>query len=452
MLDASVRFNRLTRFCITALAAIGSIAGLGACETIESISKEIRTPRPTNSEPVTLAGEPDIRVRIHRGVSSITLDGPQRLIVRASGASRAEVANGPFTVTSGSNGITLKDPAGRTKAFAYGADLEILPAGPGGTASQDVDRFVQINKVRYPGFAVIRPLWSGGGGAFDVIVEMPMESYLPGVLAHELYRDWPRQTFAAQAVAARTYALHERERARSENRLYDVESTDSDQVFGGLSTLTVALDATRETRGQVITWNGKFLRAYYSSQCGGRPASASKVWPTGKGYEFNEVAPVQGRQRAHYCQRGPLYRWEVTRKDDDVARRMRAWGARYDPELETMTRLRAIRVKSVNDAQRPNDYVLTDARGREYTLTAEELRAACNHAVPGLPPITRENRLSSGDVDVEVWADQVRFRGRGFGHGVGMCQWCARGMAEQGLAWPQMIETFFPYAKIEKAY
>jgi len=53
---------------------------------------------------------------------------------------------------------------------------------------------------------------------------------------------------------------------------------------------------------------------------------------------------------------------------------------------------------------------------------------------------------------IEVWADTVRIRGRGFGHGVGMCQWCAKGMVERGKKWQQCVRAFYPGCSIRRAY
>jgi stage II sporulation protein D len=85
-------------------------------------------------------------------------------------------------------------------------------------------------------------------------------------------------------------------------------------------------------------------------------------------------------------------------------------------------------------------------------LSAEELREACNEAVSGLAPITRENRVHSGDLTVRVWASEVEISGRGWGHAVGMCQWCAKGFADLGWDWRKMIGTFYPESSVEKAY
>src|SRR5690606_21035761 len=135
------------------------------------------------------------------------------------------------------------------------------------------------------------------------------ESYLPGVVAKELYQTWPLPTFQAQAVCARSYALHERGRARAAGRLFDVEATTQDQVFAGATDLPVAHSAVESTRGQVITYRGGVLRAYYSSTSGGRAASAADTWPTGPGFEFNQAFPLQAAPRQYFDQASPAYRW-----------------------------------------------------------------------------------------------------------------------------------------------
>ncbi|MBY0461508.1 MAG: hypothetical protein K2V38_29675, partial [Gemmataceae bacterium] len=123
-----------------------------------------------------------------------------------------------------------------------------------------------------------------------------------------------------------------------------------------------------------------------------------------------------------------------------------------DNPVSRITRVREVSVLERNDAQRPNAYQLIDSEGTKYRLSAEELRFALNQPVPGLAPITPENRVNSGDFEVDIWASSVRVRGRGFGHGVGMCQYCAKGMADNGMDWGTMVRKFYPGAEVQKAY
>jgi stage II sporulation protein D len=404
---------------------------------------------------VTFTGEPEIRVRVGGAATARDIDGPAMIVVRpvtTDPALKAVQLKPPLRVTSSAAGVQVADSSKAVTQYPPSVDVEFVPAPRAEGQRGPVVEFVRVEKVRYPGVVKVSPQWARDPRTFDVIVTMPVETYLTGVLTHELFKDWPRQTFECQAVASRTYALHERGRARADNRPYDVEDSTSDQVYGGLTGAPVPTEAVAATRGMVLTHQGQLLRAYYSSTCGGRPNSASKVWPTGPGYEFNLLPPLQGQPRTHSCQASSWYRWEVTRTDDDVSKRLRTWGQVNKDEIATLTRVRAVEVKERNAAGRPVVFSVIDGTGRAYSLTSEELRMAFNQPVQGLASVTPKERVNSGDLEVEVYADQVRIRGRGWGHGVGMCQWCAKGMADAGRDWRSMVNEFYPGADVVKAY
>ncbi|MDX2131449.1 MAG: SpoIID/LytB domain-containing protein [Planctomycetota bacterium] len=434
-----------------ALIAAQTVAGPLGCETARGVRKDFALLTSSGAKDTSAVGkfaftdEPDVRVRIAGGVSSKAVSGVPEIVVRpvAGAEGSPVVVKTPATVTSSASGVKVVHPAGQA-TFGFGVDVEIAPKDTGGS--------LLLDKVRYPGVVAIRPRWSGAPGAFDVIVSMPVESYLPGVLTHELWKDWPRQTYEAQAIAARTYALHERSRARIQGRPYDVEDTTNDQVYGGATAAAKPNEAARATRGLVLVSDGRLLRAYYSSTCGGRAASAAAVWKTTQGYEFNLADPLQGKERPHACQGSKWYRWEATRSDDDVTQRLRAWGRQFEHDVATIGRVRQATVAKTNDAGRPDRFTLTDDKGRTYSLTSEELRMALNQTGAGLAPIPADAVVRSGDMQIEVWANQVKITGRGWGHGVGMCQWCAKGLADQGQDWASMIREFYPGAEVVKAY
>jgi len=447
-------FSRLT--AVVVASAVSALAGCGGGGSFAGLELPDLSGKPAGPAVKGLyTVEPDIRVRVQKGQRELEIQGPAQLLVRQAGptAVRPSLMRAPLRIVCGAGGVTTTDGAGQTRSWGVGNNVEIS-AGDGVADGVAISQRtpVRIGSTPYPGFVIIAPRWNDTPGAFDVIVQMDVESYLPGVLTHELFKDWPRQAYEAQAVASRTYALHERQRARTENRAFDVEDTDADQVFGGATKSVVANEAVRATRGFVLTDDGRLLRAYYSSTCGGRPASAAFAWPRKPDTEFNLASPLQGKEREHACQRATLYRWTVTRSDDDVTRRMRAWGRQYQHKIATVGRIRSVEVLEVNDAGRANTYRVHDAGGHAYTLTAEELRACANYAAPETKHIKRENRVNSGDVSVSVYADQVVFSGRGWGHGVGMCQWCANGFAGLGWDWRRMLSTFYPGAEIERAY
>lgn len=395
--------------------------------------------------------EPDIRVRIKTNIASVKVQGTPMLVVRPLDQSltqgRPLTVPGPITITSNRNGLSILDGAGERHAWAKGDNAEVLASDQAGTAS------ITIDGVMYPGFASIHGKWSGDATKMDVVVDMPIEAYIPGVLTHELLKDWPRQTYECQAVVARTYAVHERERARRAGREWDVENTTADQVFGGLTKLRVPQEAAQKTRGMIIAWRGEVLRTYYSSTCGGRAGSAAEVWTTAQDYEFNKAEPIQGQPREHYCQKATRYRWEVTRTDDDLSQRLRAYGRMRNLDFAKVGRIRQVTVNERNEADRPTSYRVIDDRGDDYIVKAEDARTGFNYAVTGLEAVVRDkNMVLSGDFELDIWANTAKIRGRGWGHGVGMCQWCAKGMADAGKDWAEMVKTFYPGAEVVKGW
>jgi SpoIID/LytB domain protein len=453
------------------LCAVSLVLLLAACQgtgqaierTIEGVTGQTSaTIGPTLKGPA--GAEPDIRVRIEKSMTSEVVSGPDRVIVRLMhpAAGSPAIMRTPVKVTIASGSITTTDGGGVSKTWGAGNSVEILPSdgrADGTLISQRETMTVGQGKVlgRYPGIVQVRP--SDGQQTFDVIVSMGIESYVPGVLSHELLPKWPRQTNEAQAIAARSYAMHERWRARAENRAYDVEDTTADQVFGGATRDPLPLEATRTTRGLVLVQQEQIIRAYFSSTCGGRPASAAVAWPLEADTQFNRTPSLQGSSRDHACQQATLYRWTVNRSVDDISKRIRAWGQRYDKPVRELGRVRQVRVGEVNDAGRPNTFVVSDDSGKTYTLTAEELRAGLNYNVSDLTPVrfaprdlANNTTVLSGDISVDVQGTNVRILGRGWGHGVGMCQWCAKGFADKGEDWRTMLKRFYPGADVVRAY
>lgn len=429
--------------------ALGAMAlALWSCQQGPSLPTPPWEPSaaPTRS---TYREEPDIRVRIRRGVDSVRLAGPHTFAIRPVGGGRVEFLPGPLVAAPTPEGIRITTADGAAKTFEPRVDLEVLSAAAfqGGTR----DGTIQVEETFYPGLVMLRSPESGNGGRLDVVVQMGIETYLPGVVVKEMWPRWPRGAYEVQAVCARTYALHERERARVLGRAHDVEATTEDQVYGGLVSSPAVLEAVKATAGWLIYSGDELLRAYYSSTCGGRPGSAADTWPTGRGFEYNLAPPIQGRAREFHCQPSTRFTWTAKRHEDELSRRIRAWGANNGKPVRSLATLRSVEVLRRNAAERHSRYRLTDSKGVVFELSGEELRLAGNFGA-GLQPVTREQMFMSGDVEVDGSPPEFTFRGKGFGHGVGMCQWCAKGMAERGMGWRQMVETFYPGATLRKAY
>lgn len=426
------------------------------------------------------AGEPEIRVRILAGADRLQLGATGGVMVAPGvvGNKAVLAASGPSDrVNAASVSITLENghwmvtPVGEGKSWVWSASspLVIVPANEAAAIS--------TNGQLYPGRIRLSTRTDLSSKSFDVVEFVGLEEYLPGVVGKELPPGWPLEAYKVQAVCARTYAMHERERSVRAGQSFDVESSERDQMYTGVTTNATAVTAVRATKGQAIMWEGKVLRAYYSSTCGGRTASAKDTWPTGPGYEYNLAAPLQAKRREFACQGTPLYRWSVTRDRRELAARMRAFGERNGAMIRQVKEIGAIEVAGYNEDGRPSRFKVVEPGGKWYGLSGEEFRLACNSSArgvgsaavpvvsgapilgtqiagvaPGATDIDRSTRVNSSDVEASVRGGSVVFSGRGFGHGVGMCQFCAKGFAERGEDWKTIVTRFYPGARVETVY
>ncbi len=414
------------------------------------------------AEPDRSPGEPVLRVRIAREQTEGDFAAASRLEVSSLRGSRSAVLAAPLRVRLTDSGwaVWTAPPIGAGQSpspVVAPTDAQTFDRSDGLTIKAVGAAAITFRGSSYPGHVTLHTREDVSPGVFDVVEHVPMEMYLPGVVAKEMYPKWSPAAYEAQAICARSYALHERDRRRLKGELSDLDSTDADQVYGGLGAAGPVADAVRATRGQVLTWNGAPLRAYYSSTCGGRAASARDIWPTTRGFEFNLAPPIQGRDREHACQFSPLYRWTVTREASDVAKRLAAWGADQKLGVRAIKSVAKIEPSRTSETGRPSQYKITDAQGKAWTVSAEQLRNALNFSgAKGLAPVTRETRLHGSDFEAFVAGAgsgaKVTFSGRGFGHGVGLCQFCAEGFARQGEKPEAMLARFYPGAVITRAY
>jgi stage II sporulation protein D len=281
------------------------------------------------------------------------------------------------------------------------------------------------------------------GDQFTLVNHVDLESYLAGVLPKELYAYWSPATYRALAVAARTFALYHVKTAGL-GKDYDLGDDQASQVYGGASAETErAWQAVRATHGQVLTFGPvgqeRIFMAQYSASCGGtvNPAFAIRDAPN--------IQPLAGGQRCDDCRYCPRYRWGPVRLDK--AEIYRAAAAVY-PAVAKLGEVDAVKVVSVTADGRPVWVDLVGAGGKSARLRAEDLRLAIVRA--GGRAGRQLNSMNCRIVDAGKAVEFVD--GQGFGHGVGLCQWGAQGKAEQGWTAEQILEFYYPGARVLPAY
>jgi stage II sporulation protein D len=285
-----------------------------------------------------------------------------------------------------------------------------------------------------------------GTSTFDVINDVDVDDYLKGVLARELRRGWDEEAYRAQAIVARTYALYEA-RVAGPGRYWDLYPDQRSQVYGGLAAETSkSRDAVDDTRGIVVAYGPpgqeKIFKAYFSSCCGGITQSAADAF--GDAY----IQPLSDRNVYSLCNASPRFNWgPIVIRKDELTRRFRAWGTKKARAEQTMALVARVDIQAVNRWGRPTRFLVTDARGASYSWTGEELRWAVNTDAPA------GSTLNSSFCKIINTQDAVHFvEGHGWGHGVGMCQWCAQRLAEDGMRCEDIVLASFQKAVLVRAY
>ena len=276
----------------------------------------------------------------------------------------------------------------------------------------------------------------------DVVVELDMETYLAGVLDGELYAHWPLGTFMAQAVAARSFALAESTFWRS-RRHFDLVAGPSSQAWAGLATSDRAREAIEATRGFVLLHEGRVVPAYYSSSCGGLPASAVDSISDRASHD---IPPLKPRSSATPCCEGaPVRAWEVRLPLDEVeAALSRAFPGGFPDGLVR------IEVAERNVAGRPLRHRLVDRAGESRSLGSDDLRRLRGR-VPRLES-GEAGPLRSDAFEARIVGEVLVIEGRGFGHGVGLCQFGAFERGREGVDWRQLVLEYYPEAGLTRSW
>ena len=323
--------------------------------------------------------------------------------------------------------VTVLDPNPRRLLFSLPGPriLRIIPSGPGlvmvGAPRVDQSR-VRLEARRGPlrvgtrDYIGALEIWRQGD-ALLLVDEVPMEEYIAGTVRGEASERWPMEALRALAVVARTYAVFQQGRAAG--KPYHVVAGTQDQNFSGWVTEgSPARDAALGTAGQVLTWQGRVFPAFHHSDSGGFTEPAQNVF-SGDG-----VPPLEG-VRDEFSMESPNYTWTVTVPLAVIGERLRKGGV-------DVGQVTGLTVLERSPSFRVARLLVESSRG------TASLRGADFRRLIGYDAL-------KSTLFVPVPQDGVvRFEGRGWGHGVGLSQYGAKGMADRGYAYPQILEHYFP--------
>ncbi len=294
---------------------------------------------------------------------------------------------------------------------------------------------------RYRGEIVLTAADSG----MLVVNRLGMEDYLAGVVPLEIGRRTAGERAAAeaQAVAARSYAVARLRSTRGAP--YDLRATTSDQVYGGADAeWEVTTQAVRATAGLVLLHGGRLVSAPYHSTCGGSTAAPEEVWRARGEPHLRPVSDlVPGSRDRYYCQDAPRFAWTRTVEQDELRRLLDRYLASYvSVPAGGAGAVRELRVARVTPSGRVGQLDVVTSRGT-FPLRGNDVRYVLRS--PG-GEILNSTYFSVSRPPARRGESSpvATLEGRGYGHGVGMCQWGAIGRARAGQDFRAILRTYFP--------
>ena len=359
-------------------AAQGGCAGLALLGALAGAVATARADAPAPSE---------ITVRV------LLLETPQSVLVRGGAAPATRLEAAP-------NGLLADSrPVGRvwrleTGGLLHAADTRVRGA---------------VEVLRVP-------------EGLRVVNRVRLEDYVAGTVGREIYPDWAPEMLKAQAVVARTYALHERGRSRRQG--FDLRGGTSGQVYGGVDAETPSVwAAVRATRGEYLADPDGPILAVYHSASGGQTASAEEVW--GRPIPYLVSVPVEREEDS------PDTYWRVSVSSTTLGRALASLGIRVGP----------VREVRVIERSRSGRAVRLRAHGadRSENLEARALRSALGEQV------IRSTLFEIRDAEAGFV-----FVGSGHGHGVGMSQWGGQSMAKRGAGYREILAVFYPGTELRR--
>ena len=325
----------------------------------------------------------------------------------------------PSRVAAGSKGIQIQVG----NRLYPGSKLEIVPLK---------GSVVWVDAHAYRGSVRLHRSTSG---RLSAVNHVPLEAYVASVVNGEMPADFAVEARKAQAIVARSYALSHIRTAHAD-AIFDLyASTRSQKYLGYQSRATdgrllageseESREIVAETAGLACTYRGEVFCPYYSAVCGGRTMAGTEF--------FADAAPPLQSVVCQTCRPARLYRWQATLPKKTVEQRLRTHFAKQGGRLGG---LRSLRLAGPVAPGRVPRFDAGDGR-QTFRISGNDLRTILGTQVLYSPRFT-----------VDFRGENLLFKGQGYGHGVGMCQWGARGLADEGLTGLQILAHYYPGSKI----
>ena len=264
---------------------------------------------------------------------------------------------------------------------------------------------------------------------FDAITELPLEEYLLDVVASEVPSHWPVETLKAQAVAARSYALViQKERA---GKPYHIDSSTQHQVFQykqhkRVKNTSKIVKAVKQTKGQILVGaDGQVFKTYFHAHCGGETEDPGAVWGT----PDENFKPLHDKES---CDTSPSGQWVAEINETEFLKYIE----KKVGEKSQDNRFLSLNLKHKSNSERIETIEIASLKST-LQLRSQDFREAFGFT-----------KIKSTIFSFEYKDGVFSFKGRGYGHGAGLCQTGSRWMGASGSNYKQILSRYYSAARL----
>lgn len=297
-------------------------------------------------------------------------------------------------------------------------------------SSAENDGIIKVNGKRYRGKIQI----SSSSNSVDIINVLNLEDYVKGVLAKEmpLGKDEENlEALKALAICVRTYAA---QKMKDGKVYFDLYSDTRDQVYGGVDAESpLSNKAAEETKNLILEYNGSQSIIFYHSTCGGYTESSQNVFTKENVIYLTSIK--DGSEP--YCKISPRFEWTETYSKELIISRLKSYSLldNLNYRLEDISiisrfnsgRVNEMEIKVVGDGGEEKSIIIKGNEIRNIIRTADGKMI-----------------LWSNLFDLSLRSNSIVLTGKGFGHGVGLCQWGAIALSRNGWSYKDILNHYYP--------
>ncbi len=299
------------------------------------------------------------------------------------------------------------------------------------------NKYLSFNDKKYRGFLKV----VSDASSLKVVNYVNLEDYVKGVILKEMPLEKGKENFEALkafSVLVRTYALKKK---LESNELFDLYQNTRDQLYGGMNSENEITNSIVElTRGQILSFDDKIATVFYHSTCGGYTENVENVF---KSYPLPYLISKKDGSPEN-CIISPRFLWEESLSENLIIKRL----LESNYITSKNSKIEEIEITKRFNSGRINELKITvneNGKLREVYLYSNNIRFALKNS--------KGNILPSSNFNIQRIRNNIfKLDGKGFGHGVGLCQMGSSKLSKEGINFKEILNFYFPKTEIKQLY